>query len=79
MDGEFGVSRCKLLHLEGISEEVQLYSTETYIQSLVIEQDGSIRFVAICNRSPSKRTHPLSNAPSILIHPLSSAPSILQT
>ena len=27
MDGEFGVSRCKLLHLEWISNRVLLYST----------------------------------------------------
>ena len=27
MDGEFGVGRCKLLHLEGISNEVLLYRT----------------------------------------------------
>jgi len=27
IDGEFGVSRCKLLHLEWISNEVLLYST----------------------------------------------------
>ena len=25
MDGEFGVSRCKLLHLEWISNEILLY------------------------------------------------------
>ena len=27
MDQEFGVNRCKLLHLEWTSKEVQLYST----------------------------------------------------
>ena len=27
MDGEFGVRRCKLLHLEWISDEFLLYST----------------------------------------------------
>ena len=37
MDGEFGVARCKLLHLEWISNEVLLYSTGNYIQSLGIE------------------------------------------
>jgi len=31
MDQEFGVCRCKLLHLEGISNEILLYSTGTYI------------------------------------------------
>ena len=40
MDREFGVGRCKLLHLEGMSNEVLLYSTENYIQSLVMEHDG---------------------------------------
>ena len=39
MDGEFGISGCKLLHLEWISKEVLLYSTENYIQSLVREHD----------------------------------------
>ena len=40
MDGEFGVSRCKLVHLEWISHEVLPYSTGNYIQSLGIEHDG---------------------------------------
>ena len=40
MDWEVGVSRCKLLHLEWISNEVLLYSTGNYIQSLGIEHDG---------------------------------------
>ena len=31
VDREFGVNRCKLLHLEWISEEVLLYSTGNYI------------------------------------------------
>ena len=31
MDWEFGVSRCKLLHLEWISNEILLYSTGNYI------------------------------------------------
>ena len=34
MDWEFGVSRCKLFHLEWISNEVLLHSTGNYIQSL---------------------------------------------
>ena len=40
MDGEFGVSRYKLIHLEWISDEVLLYSTGNYIQSPVIKHDG---------------------------------------
>ena len=40
MDWEFGVSTCKLLHLEWVGNEVLLYSTGSYIQSLVVEQDG---------------------------------------
>ena len=39
MDWEFWVNRCKLLHLEGISKEVLLYSTGNYIQPLVMEHD----------------------------------------
>ena len=40
MDEEFGVGRCKLLHLEWISNEILLYGTTNYIQSLGIEHDG---------------------------------------
>ena len=40
MDGEFEVSRCKLLHLEWISSEVLLYSVGNYIQALEIDHDG---------------------------------------
>ena len=40
MDGEFGVSRCKLLNLEWISNEVPLYSTGNHIQSLRIDLNG---------------------------------------
>jgi len=40
MDWEFGVNRCKLLPLEWISNEIVLYSTGNYIQSLVMEHDG---------------------------------------
>ena len=39
MDREFGVGRCKLLHLEWISNEVLLYHTGNYIQSLGIDHD----------------------------------------
>ena len=35
MDWEFEVSRCKLLHLEQISNEVLLYSKGNYILPLV--------------------------------------------
>ena len=40
MDWKFGVSRCKLLHLECIISEVLLYSTGNYVQCLGIEHDG---------------------------------------
>ena len=40
MDWKFAVSRCKLLRLEQISNEVLLYSIGNYIQSLVIDHDG---------------------------------------
>ena len=37
---KFGINRCKLLHIEWISNEILLYSTGNYIQSLVVEHDG---------------------------------------
>ena len=40
MDWEFRVSRCKLLHLEWISNEILIYSTGNYIQSLLFKHDG---------------------------------------
>ena len=40
MDWEFGVSRCKLSHLEWTSNEVLLYTTGSDIQSPGIDQDG---------------------------------------
>ena len=40
MDWEFGVSKCKLLQLEWISNEVLMYSTGNYIQNLGTEHDG---------------------------------------
>ena len=40
MDSEFGVNRYELLHLEWVSNEVLLYSTGKYIQSLAMEHDG---------------------------------------
>ena len=40
VDWEFRVGRCKLLHLEWISNEVMLYRTWNYIQSLVMEYGG---------------------------------------
>ena len=40
MDKEFGVSRCKLWHLEWVSNEVLLYSTGDYIQFPGIDHDG---------------------------------------
>ena len=36
MDWEFGVSRCKLLHIEGINNEVLLYGIENYIQFVAV-------------------------------------------
>ena len=40
VDGKSGVGRCKLLHLEWVSNEVLLDSTGSYIQSLGVEHDG---------------------------------------
>ena len=40
MEGEFGVGRCELLHLEWITNEVLLYSTGNDEQSLGTDHDG---------------------------------------
>ena len=52
MDGEFGVGRCKLLHLEWINYEVLLYHTRSYVPSLRLEHDrrqyGAQKNVHIC-------------------------------
>ena len=40
VDGDWGVSRCKLLHLEWKSNEIPLYSTGNSIHSRVMERDG---------------------------------------
>ena len=40
MNWEFGVSRCKLLYIEWINNEVLLYSTENYIQHPIINCNG---------------------------------------
>ena len=47
MDWEFAV-RCKLLHFKWISNEVLLYSTGTYIQSLVVERDRKYEKKNVC-------------------------------
>ena len=40
MNCEFGVGRCKLLHLEWINNKVLMYSTGNYIEYLVINHNG---------------------------------------
>ena len=40
MDKEFGVSRCKLLHIEWMGKKVLLYSTGNYIQYPGINHSG---------------------------------------
>ena len=37
MDWEFGVNKCKLLHVEWIDNEALLYSIGNYVQSFVME------------------------------------------
>ena len=39
MDWDFGVGRCKLLHLEWVDNKVLLYSIGNNIQSLGLEHD----------------------------------------
>ena len=40
MNWEFGVGRCKPLHLEWVNDKVLLYSTGNYIQSPGINHNG---------------------------------------
>ena len=40
MDWEFGVNRCKLLHLKWKDNKILLYSKGNYIQSPRIDYDG---------------------------------------
>ena len=48
MEGEFGVSRCKPLHLEWVSNEILLYSTGNYIQSFGIDHEEKNVYIYIC-------------------------------
>ena len=48
-DGEFGVSRCKLLHLRWIDNKALLYSIGNYIKSFVIEDNmRKIMYTYVC-------------------------------
>ena len=49
MDWESVISRCKLWHLEWISNEVLLYGTGNYIQSLVMMEDSMRKRIYINN------------------------------
>ena len=40
MDRGFGISKCKLLHIEWINNKVLLHSTENYIQCPGINHNG---------------------------------------
>ena len=40
MDWEFGISRCKLLHIKWVGNRVLLYNTGTYVQNSVISHSG---------------------------------------
>ena len=40
MGWEFGISRCKLLYIEGINNKVLLYSIGNYVRHLVTNHNG---------------------------------------
>ena len=40
LDGEFGISRCKLVYIEWIDNKVLLYCTGNYIQYPMINHNG---------------------------------------
>ena len=48
MDGEFMVSRFKLLYMEWINNKVLLYSTENYIQYPMLNHNGKDYFKKMC-------------------------------
>ena len=50
IDWEFGIGRCKLLHLEWINNKVLMYSTGNYIQYSVINHNGKElkKIMSIC-------------------------------
>ena len=49
MDWEFGVGRCKLLHLEWINNKVLMYSTGNYVQYPVINHNGKeCKYIYMC-------------------------------
>ena len=49
LDGEFGVSRCKVLHLEWMDNKVLLYIAGNYIQSPGINQNETeCTYVCVC-------------------------------
>ena len=48
MDWESGVNRCKLMHLEWISNEILPYSTGNSIWSLMMEHDNVRNKMYIC-------------------------------
>ena len=39
-EGEYGVGRCKLLHLEWVSNGILLYRQGNYARSLGLDHDG---------------------------------------
>ena len=51
MDWEFGISGCKLLHIEWINNKNRLYSTGNYIPYPVINHNGKeYQKVSVCVR-----------------------------
>ena len=50
MEWEIGVSRCKLLYMEGINNKILLYITENYIQCRMINNNGKEYILKECVR-----------------------------
>ena len=48
MDWEFGISRCKLLHIEWINQKALLYNLGSYIQQPVINHNGKNMKKNVC-------------------------------
>lgn len=57
MDGEFGVSRCKLSYIERIDNLFPLYSAGYYIQCLVINIVKKKKKVSLINLLKEAKRH----------------------
>ena len=74
MDSEFGISRCKLLHIEWINNKVLLCSTGNYIQYPMINYNGkesekvSVQFRSVAQSCPTLCDPMNRSTPGLPVH-----------